>query len=145
MGEIIYLRPVVPDPVELNYVIGHDEFAVTIRIEGHRLFFVRVEVDTSTPLVTDFQPGDVDDAALNIALSIGLREARVSVLGMLVFCDVVSDGCRPANRAALLAARAKVQRAADHVGLERGQVVDRIAFADCNGKVDIVVSFAKRA
>lgn len=141
MGEIIYLRPVVPDPVELNYVIGHDEFAVTIRIAGHRLFFVRVEVDTSTPLVTDFQPGDVDDAAL----SIGLREARVSVLGMLVFRDVVSDGCRSANRAALLAARAKVQRAADHVGLERGQLVDRIAFADCSGKVDIVVSFGKRA
>ncbi|WP_110030236.1 hypothetical protein [Hoeflea marina] len=144
MTKVIYLNADFQLPEEYRYIVERDEFAITIRVEDHNLFFVRLEAESRTPLVTDFHPGGIGDAALNTALSMGLREARIGELGSLVFRDVISNGSRPANRAALLAARARAQRAANHVALERGQLVDRLAFSECNGKVDIIVSFSGR-
>jgi hypothetical protein len=142
MAEIVPIRVYPEAPATIPFIVEQDDFSIKISLRDDPIFWVRLEMDSAGPQVTDFNLGAQQEEWLFRALLKALDTASAKLLSALHFLDMVRGGLQPNNGPALVETRNRVQRAAEYVGGQRGQGIETIELRERRGKVDVVVNFA---
>lgn len=145
VGNVVSLKPLPAKQAAFCFSFVQDDYAVKVTLDGDIRFFVRIETRAREVVVTDFHPGNLDEFALGRALSDGLRVVRIRKLSSLVFQDLLAGADPEVNAATLRAVTTHARRASDAVANERGQVVEGVSFLRGTRKLDLVISFARKA
>jgi hypothetical protein len=141
MAEIIPIRTNRQAIPEASYVVEQDDFSIKVSLEDDPIFWVRLENGIAGPRVTDFNLGSQHEHVLFQGLSRALERMTARQVLTLSFLDIVRGGLQPNRGPVMIDARSRVQRAAEHIASEQGQVIDTIRMQERRGKVDVVVEF----